>query len=487
MAIRKIGEVRHRALPKQLQFLKAEEREVLYSGAFAAGKSRAVCLRLVLRASVPGAREGLCRKHLVTLKATTLKTLLEPDGDLPPVLPPGHYTHNKSDKVIRLRKGGEIQYFGLDDAAKIGSYNLSGCAVDEAVELLEEDWTQLRGRCRVRVKGLKNQLYGACNPGPPSHWLGVRFGLVPDSVCAPNCRAIQTKSVDNIFLRPSYLADLATFTGVAKLRYVDGLWVGSDQLVYPDWLRSVHFKERKAQWVRVVIGCDVGYNHPTAMEVVGLDGEDRAHVIEEWVERRKVEAEIIEAASQLVYRYHDSGVTIYIDPSAAMLRASMQEAGLPVEPADNDVKGGIQAVRDRLAMNAAGIPRLTVSPTCEKLALGMESYEHRRDRATGAMMDEVVKANDDECLAAGTLITTSRGEVSIESVAVGDMAWTRGGWRAVEGGRLTKRQAVTLVVTLSDGRKLQGTPTHKVWVDSFGWKPLKDLTPCDMLCVWPET
>ena len=92
--------IRHSLLPKQFDFVKSEAREVLYSGAYAAGKTRALCYRLVSRAQVEGSREGICRKHLVTLKASTLRTLLEPDGTAPPVLPAGSYQHNKSEKVI---------------------------------------------------------------------------------------------------------------------------------------------------------------------------------------------------------------------------------------------------------------------------------------------------------------------------------------------------------------------------------------------------
>ena len=83
-------------LPAQLDFIRAKQREVLYSGAFGAGKTRALCMKLVTRlVGNPGAREGLARKHLVSLKATTLRTLLEQDGKLPPVLPAGTYEHNR--------------------------------------------------------------------------------------------------------------------------------------------------------------------------------------------------------------------------------------------------------------------------------------------------------------------------------------------------------------------------------------------------------
>ena len=207
-------------LPKQMQFLTAPEREVLYSGAFGAGKSRALCWKLVTRASVPGAIELLVRKTNVALKRSTLKTLLESDGDLPAVLPAGAYTHNKSMQTIRIHGGGEIMYFGLDDPDKIGSTPATGVAIDEATELTEKDYTALRGRIRVKVKGLPRQIYSATNPGAPSHHLAQRFGLASDCEAAPDTKVITTRTADNFFLPADYVADLNTFSGVARKRYV---------------------------------------------------------------------------------------------------------------------------------------------------------------------------------------------------------------------------------------------------------------------------
>ncbi|GAG45884.1 unnamed protein product, partial [marine sediment metagenome] len=112
--------------------------------------------------------------------------------------PEGMYTHSKSDKTIRIHGGGQIQYFGIDDSQKIGSYGFTGCAIDEAVELDENDWRWISGRCRIIVPDIKHQIYAACNPGSPSHFLARRFGLAPDQPIEPNCEVIQTKSMDNI-------------------------------------------------------------------------------------------------------------------------------------------------------------------------------------------------------------------------------------------------------------------------------------------------
>jgi len=117
-------------LPKQLEFLRSEAREVIYSGAFGAGKTRALCLRIAMRAATPGSREGLCRRNMVSLKRSTLKTMLEPDGELPPVLPIGTYKYRRQDAEILIHGGGSILMFGTDEPDRLASLNLTGCAVD---------------------------------------------------------------------------------------------------------------------------------------------------------------------------------------------------------------------------------------------------------------------------------------------------------------------------------------------------------------------
>ena len=382
-------------LKNQLEFINSKTRESLYSGAFGAGKTRAVCLKLVSRlVNRPGAREGLCRKHLVSLKATTLRTLLEPDGNLPPVLPRGTYEHNKSEKTIRVAGGGMLVYFGIGDAedyTKIGSLNLSGCAVDEAVELREADWTMLRGRVRLDVGGLPMQIYGACNPGPPSHFLAKRFGLAGGYEAAANCESFTTKSLDNVFLPQAYVDDLLTLTGTAKMRYVLGAWVGSDGLVFDNFDRAVHVLERPAtEFKRAIVGQDEGYTNPACLLVVLEDGDGRLHVAREWYRRNQLESDVIHAAKEIVEEFDVE--SFVVDPSAAKLRAAMHASNLPVTPADNDVFGGIQQVQQRFAVADDGRPRLTIDPMCKNVLRELETYEWSKN-ASG-LQDRPKKEND---------------------------------------------------------------------------------------------
>lgn len=378
-------------LPQQLRFLSSTAREILYSGAFGAGKSRAICLRVAMRASIPGAREGLCRKTMVSLKRSTLKTLLEPDGMLPPILPRESYDWRKIDGEIHIHGGGSIMLFGLEEPARIASMNLSGCGVDEAVELTDADWTMLRGRIRLALPDLPNQLYGACNPSTPQHWLAVRFGLAGGHDVAHNCEAITTNSRDNWFLPEDYIADLETMTGIARKRYVEGMWCGSDGLVYDRWDDSRFVTDDAPDsFDQMIVGMDEGYNNPAVLLLIGIK-DDRMWVVDEWYERHKLEAEVVQIAQEWRDKWPID--CFILDPSAAKLRAAMRNVGLDVVAADNAVLSGIQTVAARLSLDPAGDPRLLVHRRCSNLIREFGSYEWM-EHADGSMKDKPKKEHD---------------------------------------------------------------------------------------------
>lgn len=388
-------EVRHKPTPIQLKFIKDDSPALLYSGAWRAGKSRALCFKLLSRAVVPGAREGLCRKFLKSLKDTTLRTLLEPDGDLPPVLPPGTYIHNKMDHTIKIKGGGTIYYFGFghgETSQRIGSHGWTGCAVDEAVELSFDNWLWCEGRLSVDVKGLKRQIYGACNPDVPGHWLADMFGLALDFRPNKGCTAIRTKTSDNPHLPQDYIERISKMTGVMYKRMVLGLWVGSEGLVYDNWDRSIHVQELEGPWVRCVVGQDEGYTNPSVMLVVMLDNDGRMHIADEWYKTNQLEPQVLDQAEIFDDQYEPD--TWAVDPSAAGLIAGLIERGIPAIPAVNDVFDGCQTVRARLAVAGDDRPRLTVDPRCENTIREFETYERKRDIATGGFKDEPKKEND---------------------------------------------------------------------------------------------
>ncbi len=373
-------------LSKQKTFIESTERFCLYSGAWRAGKTRSLCYKAYMRASRPGARESLVRKHLVTLKDTTLRTLLEPEAGLPPVIPEGTYIHNAGRKTINIHGGGEIVYFGLDDPRKIGSRTLSGVNVDEAAELTEKDWDALRGRISMKIPGLCSQMNAATNPDVPTHFLAQRFGLAMDYKPVPHHVAIRTKATDNTFLSKDYLDDIMQLKGLAFNRYVLGKWVGSDRLVYDNWDRDVFVAEREPYgdpiWRRCIVGADDGHTNPATFIVILEDYDGRIHIAEEWYHTRQLPEEKVAAAKEIYERVKPTPERFEVDPSAAGYIASLRAAGIPAYGAKNDVPTGLDAVRDSLVVPADGRPRQTVSPRCFNTKREYETYENKEGTDT---------------------------------------------------------------------------------------------------------
>lgn len=379
-------------LPKQLDYLKSTAPNVLYSGSVGAGKTYALATGAAMRATKVGAREGLIRKHRVTLTATTLVTLLEGDGLNPPVLPHGTYEHNKVEGVIRIKGGGSIVYFGLDDPAKIGSRSLTGAHIDEVAEVTERDWDMVQTRVRLEVPGLVRQVRGACNPSVPGHFLARRFGLALGHVALPGHEAFRTKTSENWFLPADYITRIGQLTGATYRRLVEGEWVGSEGLVYDRFDRQVHVVERdESAFVRWVVGIDDGSTNPFAALLIGVDDDGRAHVAREVYASKMATSQKISAVRELMGSRQIERVIA--DPAAAGLRTDLIEADIQAEPGDNSVLAGIQCVEQRLVPAVDGLPRLTIDPSCVNVLREFESYEWMTT-AAGLSKDAPKKESD---------------------------------------------------------------------------------------------
>jgi phage terminase large subunit len=238
----------------QLDFLVSQAARCLYSGAFGAGKTIALCAKgLKLSIDYPGNFGFIARKTRASLGQTTLKTFLEL------VCPPQLIAdHNKSEGLVRLTNGSEILFGGLDDYLKLGSLNLGWAGIDEAIETVEDDWRMLEGR--LRKPDVPHVIFAATNPGPPTHYLYRMF--YQDKRGA----VFQASSFDNKALPADYLARLSEFDGTYYQRYVMGQWVGLEGLVYSGFQEACIIPrfEIPKSWL-VYSGHDFGQANPAAM------------------------------------------------------------------------------------------------------------------------------------------------------------------------------------------------------------------------------
>jgi hypothetical protein len=218
---------------QQRQFFDSTAPELLYSGAFGAGKSRILCEKAYyLGERYPNTPIGIFRKVRASLAATTARTFFRD------VVPQGAIVKkNVTEGWYELGNGSRFWLLGLDAdpvtgvPSKVGSLDLAFAFVDEAVELEEADWMMLSGRLRFPEVPF-TQLAGATNPASPKHWLIQRFREGKDDRVL-----LQAATTENRFLPQQYLERLSGFTGAYRELYVQGHWIEiSGGLFDPAWI-----------------------------------------------------------------------------------------------------------------------------------------------------------------------------------------------------------------------------------------------------------
>ena len=377
-------EINYTVSSKQMELIQNNvHRYILMHGGRATGKTTGAGIKALELASTSGARVAIFRKRLQDLKATTLKTLLDGDGSMPPLLPLGCYHHNKMTRTIKIKGAGEIIYNGLDNGAvsresgstgKGSGLNLSAAIFDEAVEITANDFAQLDFSVRVGVKDKALQTILVCNPSHPRHWIYEKFNLGGNP--PPNHVAIHSTIDDNIYLDKSYIEiTKANYTGVAYDRYIRGMWVGYDGLVYDYYDPEIHRTESQTQIRTTILGVDDGTADPFTVLRCDIDDHDCMHVSKEIYQTGLVSLSKIEAVKSLLRNLDD---LVVVDSAALDLIKSLRNAGVNavgVKKTPGSINFGIDLVQGRLkGCPILGRPKLTLSYEVPNLASEFLSY-----------------------------------------------------------------------------------------------------------------
>ena len=172
-----------------------------YMGGAGSGKSYGACQKVLLKALNYKRRVLVVRKVSNTLKVSIWRLMLDLLIDC------GIYdfcTINKSDLEIELPNGSIFLFKGLDDPEKIKSITgITDIIIEEATELIEDEFTQLN--LRLRPKEAYPQIYLMFNPISKKNWVYNYFFVnKPDN----NTRIIITTYKDNKFLTADYISEL---------------------------------------------------------------------------------------------------------------------------------------------------------------------------------------------------------------------------------------------------------------------------------------
>ncbi len=376
---------------EQRRFIKSDADRLLYSGSVHSGKTFVGCAKgLLLSLQYPSNRGLIVRKDFTSLRETTLQTLLQGDPETKPVIPPENIlNHNKSEHRIKIATQGDpstIIYSGLDTSkkgsdypSKVGSSQYGWIFVDECVELKKEDWLFLESRLRHPVDF--KQIFGATNPSHPEHWLYEMFYKRSQD---PHSEVIEANVYDNPFVSEDYLRRLEeTYTGPMRERLLKGKWTASSGLVYPNFEPSVHKKDISSdrRYKKVVVGADAGFTNPRALVVIGISGDDKYWVLDEFYRTRTGVKEAIEWLKEWERTNRYSIYKVYHDPSSPEDIERFNQSGFNCVGANNDIISGISSVNELLGNFETGDgsrvePRLFVDDRCENLVNEFLSYSY---------------------------------------------------------------------------------------------------------------
>ncbi|QIK64160.1 PBSX family phage terminase large subunit [Leucobacter viscericola] len=320
--------------------------------------------------------------------------------------------------------GRTVHLYGANDASsetKIRGLTVSLAYVDEATIIPEGFWNMLV--TRLSVDGAR--LLATTNPGSKSHWL--RKGWILDAA-EKNLVHFAFTMDDNPSLSESFKNDMkASYAGVFYQRFIQGLWTNAEGAVYPMWNEDKHLiKHEDLPPIKrtLAVGMDYGTTNTTAALLLGLTDEPQPRLvfIDEWhysssehhgetipdVELSRRFREWLHSKHGPENIYVPYPEFVFLDPSAASMRAQLHSDNLTSWAADNTVLDGIANIANLLSQD-----KLIVTDRCKTFLAEVTEYEWDA-KASEEGKDEVVKRDDHAMDAARYAVRSSIGSWQYE-------------------------------------------------------------------------
>lgn len=249
----------------------------------------------------------------------------------------------RGDKVMEVRRGAVTNYFevfgGKDEASYtlIQGRTLAGVLLDEVVLMPRSFVEQALTRCSV--DGAK--LWFSCNPGSPQHWFYTEWIQQNKE---RNALYLHFEMTDNPGLSQKTLERYqAMFSGVFYDRYIRGLWVVAEGLIYPMFDESCIVDELP-ETGEYYVSCDYGTLNPFSAGLWRWDGKTATRIREYYYsgresQKNKTDEEYADEIKKLIGKADVK--SIIVDPSAASFIEVLRRRGYMVRKANNDVTNGI--------------------------------------------------------------------------------------------------------------------------------------------------
>lgn len=315
-------------------------------------------------------------KTLTTLKRNCLDVLVELFGK-------NNVTYSMSTKKAVIF-GYNIELEGANDEgaeSKIRGMTLQGAYCDEITLLPESFFAMLLSRLSEH----EAKLFGSTNPDSPSHWFKVNYLDREDEL---SLYRITFLIDDNTFLDPEYIRNIKSeYTGVFYKRFILGLWVIAEGLVY-QFDAEKHCTDEIPEYGEYYLSVDYGTMNPFSCGLWCVQGEKAVRIKEYYYSGRKTniqktDEQYADEIQALAEGYDISKVVV--DPSAASFIAELKKRNFSVQKAKNDVIDGIRVTSRMLEKG-----NIKIHSECKDAISEFGLYSWN-DKST---VDEVIKDND---------------------------------------------------------------------------------------------
>lgn len=285
--------------------------------------------------------------------------------------------YTQGGHTLTVRRGQKENYFYLFGGKDESSYSLiqgitlAGVLLDEVALMPRSFVEQALARCSVDGA----RFWFNCNPETPMHWFRQEWILHPDK---HNALHLHFLMEDNPSLTEATRKRYEnTYSGVFYDRYVRGLWVAAEGVIYSMFDESANTyrpgqRPPDMAWTSTrTIAIDYGTANPMRFLDIYDDGEtirvDREY---NWDSRKEYRQKTDqEYADDLLSFMGSSWCTVLVDPSAASFIAELRRRGVYVVSADNDVPDGIRKTAALIGRRV-----IQVCETCDRLIDEMGSY-----------------------------------------------------------------------------------------------------------------
>lgn len=344
-----------RLSPKQKDYIQnGNARWNLLTGAVRSGKSHSSLLNIPRRIKqLPDGRRALIGKT----ETTIMRNILDPLRDM---LGAKYISEIEGKKREATIFGKKFYCIGANDARSVKKLRGAGFqyAYGDEITTWPEDFFQM---LKSRLDKKDSKFDGTCNPEGPYHW------LKRDIIDNNNLDVYHQHFTidDNPFLADEFVKQLKLeYTGVWYQRYIEGLWVLAEGLIYDMFndnnsVKRDNIPDIKREW----IGVDYGTANPTSFVYIGLGEDDKFYIIDEyrWGSKKqgvpKTDVQLRVQLQEFITRNGINPKWIFIDPSAKSFITELYQHRnefqqfRKVYKANNDVLDGIRRVSSLIGAN----------------------------------------------------------------------------------------------------------------------------------------